>query len=140
MKRTGMVVGTVALMGLSGCATQGFVRTQVDPLTERVGKLEAKDAELSSMREADTAATRQANDKAQQALELANKTAGDVVNAANDAKRAEAVALRAEEAALKAERAANEAARAASEATQAANEARHMATKSEKIFKLGQKK
>lgn len=126
MKRMGLVLGTVALVGLSGCATKDFVRSQADPLAERIGKLEASNAQFSAMREADTAAIKQANDKAEQALNSANKAVGDAVNANNDVKKAEAAALRAEAAAVNAEK--------------AANEARQMAMKSEKVFKLEQKK
>ncbi|NVN89818.1 MAG: hypothetical protein HXX11_04375 [Desulfuromonadales bacterium] len=140
MKRMGFVVGAVALMGLSGCATQGFVRSQADPLAERIGKLEAKEVQLSGMREADSAAVKQANDKAEQALAIANKTAVDVVNANNDVKKADAAVTKAEAAAQRAEAAAARAEKAANEAVQAANEAKQMALKSEKVFKLEQKK
>lgn len=133
MKRTDLALVTVALVGLSGCATQGYVRSQTDPLVERACKLEANEAQLTTMREADNTAIKQANDKAQQALDLANKTAVDVITANNDVKKAEAAAMRAEAAAIRAEKAANE-------AIQAANEAREMSLKSEKVFKLGQKK
>lgn len=140
MKRLGFVVGMVALLGISGCATKGYVHSQADPLAERIGKLETKETQHSAMREADGAAIKQANDKADQALAIANKTAVDVVNANNDVRKADAAAIKAEAAAQRAEAAAARAEKAANEAVQAANEAKQMALKSEKVFKLEQKK
>lgn len=147
MKTMGLFFGAMVLLGLSGCATQGFVRSQAEPLAERIGKMEAKVSHLSGMREADSATIRQASDKAEQALGLANKTAVDVVTANNDVKKADAAVSKAElavskaeAAALRAETAAARAEKATNEAVQAANEARQMALKSEKVFKLEQKK
>lgn len=126
MKRIGGVLGALMLVSLTGCATQGYVRTQVDPLAERLGKLEAKVSQLSGMTDADKAAIKQANDKAQQALDAANKVAGEVKRVDNDVAKADAAAMRAE--------------KAAKEAEQAAKDAQLMEKKSEKIFKLEQKK
>lgn len=126
MKKLIGILGVIALFNVAGCATEGYVRSQVDPLAERISKLETKVSQLNGMTEADKAAIMQANGKAQQALDAANKVAGDVTIANNDAKRAEAAALRAENAAKEAER--------------AAKEAQQLEKKSEKIFKLEQKK
>ncbi len=133
MKRAGFVLMTAVITALSGCATKGYVNTRTDPLVERLNKLEAKVSELNAMRETDSAAIRQANDKAQQALDVAGKTSVDAVNANNEVRKIEATAMRADTAATRAEKAANEAA-------QAAGSAREMAIKSEKAFNLGQKK
>jgi methyl-accepting chemotaxis protein len=119
MKKIIGFLGVMALANLTGCATHGFVRTQVDPLAERLGKLEAQVSRLNEATEANKAAVAQANDKAQQTLDAANKAAGEVKSANEDAQRAEAAAQRSEN---------------------AANQAEQAAKKSEKIFKLGQKK
>ena len=126
MKRMVFLVGVMACVGLSGCATEDYVRSQVNPLAERVSKLEAA-AKASSMTDADQAAAiKQANDKAQQALDMANRTAGEVKSAAQDVQKAEAAANRAEA--------------AAKDAAKSAEDAKQMARKSEKIFNLEQKK
>ncbi len=126
MKKIVGILGVVVLFNLTGCATHDYVRSQVDPLTERLGKLESKVSQIGGAAEGDKAAIMQANDKAQQALDMANKMAGDATKADNDAKRAEDAAMKAENAAKEAER--------------AANEAQRMENKSEKLFKLDQKK
>jgi hypothetical protein len=98
MKKIVVILGAVALFNIAGCATHEYVRSQFDPLAERI--------------DANTAAIKQANDKAQQALNMANKMA-------DNAKKSEA---------------------AAKEADKAAMEAQKMEKKSEKIFKLEQQK
>ena len=123
MKKIVGLLGVFVLVSLTGCATQDYVRSQVDPLADRLGKLEAKVSQLNGMTEADKAAIKEANDKAQQALDTANKVAG---KADQDAQKAEAAAARAEQ--------------AAKEAEKAAMESHQMEKKSEKIFKLEQKK
>jgi len=126
MKKTAGFLGVVVLVSLTGCATHGYVRSQICPLEERLGKLETKVSQPVVMPEADKAAIMQANDKAQAALDVANKVAGDVMQAQTAAKGAEAAAKGAEAAAKGAEL--------------AAREAQQMQKKSEKIFELGQKK
>ena len=126
MKKVVGLLGAFMLLSLTGCATHDYVRSQVDPLAERLGKLEAKISQLNGMTEADKAAIKEANDKAQQALDAANKLTGEVRRADKDAEKAEAAAGRAEQAAKEAER--------------AAMESHQMEKKSEKIFKLEQKK
>jgi hypothetical protein len=133
MNRLIGISGAFVLFGLCGCATQDFVRSQVNPLAERVGKLEARvnaiDGKLSQLGAAmdtDRAAIGQANVKTQLALDAVGKLEGDVKRIEDTAKRAEAEATRAEN--------------AAREAREAAENARQSEKKSEKIFKLDQKK
>lgn len=126
MKKIVGILGVLALASLTGCATEGYVRSQVDPLNERISKLEATVSRLSGMTDADRAAIKQANDKAQQAFDLSNRVAVDGKKADGDVKKAEAAAMRAE--------------KAANDAEKAAKEAQHAEKKSEKIFKLEQKK
>ncbi|GFE59568.1 lipoprotein [Geobacter sp. AOG2] len=140
MKRISGILALLALAGLTGCATKGYVQTQVDPLAERIGKLEAAVSRLNGVTDNDAAAIKAANDKAQQALDLSNKAVVDVVKADGDVRNAEAAAMRAETAALRAEKAAGDAEKAAGDAEKAAGEARQGAQKSEKIFELEQKK
>lgn len=119
MKRMVVLLVVMALTGLSGCATKKYVDSQVNPLAERVGKLEAA-AQTSSMGDAEQAiAIKQADAKAQLALDTANKATGDARSALQDAQKAAA---------------------AAASADQAAKEAALAAKKSEKIFELQQKK
>ena len=126
MKKVVGFFGILLLANLMGCATHDFVRTQTDPLADRLSKLESTVSQLSAASDANKAALAQVNGKAQQALDLANKTSSEVRSAKNDADKAEAAALRAEN--------------AAKEAEQAAKESQQMERKSEKIFKLEQKK
>ena len=119
MKRMVVLLVVMALAGLSGCATKKYVGSQVNPLAERVGKLEAA-AKASSMEDAKQAtAIKQADDKAQLALDTANKASGDARSALQDVQKAAAAAASAEK---------------------AANEAAMSVKKSEKIFNLQQKK
>lgn len=126
MKKNVVILGAVLLASLTGCATQEYVKTQVDPLADRLGKLEATVSQLNGTTEANKAAIAQANDKAQQALDAVNKVSGEVKKADSDAMKAEDAAMRAE--------------KAAKDAEQAANDAKRLENKSEKIFKLEQKK
>lgn len=123
MKRIVVLLVVMALAGLSGCATKKYVGTQVNPLAERVAKLEAA-AKTSSMVAAEQAiAIKQADAKAQLALDTANKATGDARSALQDAQKAEAAAASADKA-----------------AKEAAENAKQMTKKSEKIFELQQKK
>ena len=147
MKKTTGFLGILVLVSLTGCATQDYVRSQVDPLVERLNKLETQVAQPVVIPEADKAAIRHANDNAQAALDLANKVAGDVMRAEAAVKGteaavkgAEAAAKGAEAAAKGTEAAAKGAEAAAKEAERSAKEAQQMKKKSEKIFELEQKK
>ena len=134
MKKIVGVFGAFVLASLTGCATEEYIRNQVAPLAERLGKLEAKvTSQPNEMSEADKAAIRQANDKAQQALDLGNKLMGDVKKVDNDVRKADNGAKKAEAAAARAEIAAKEAERAA-------KESRQLEKRSERMFKLEQKK
>jgi len=122
VKKLVVILGAILLMNLAGCATEEYVRTQTDPLADRITKLEAA-VSAGAMTDADRAALKQAGDKSQQALDKANSLEGDVKQSAQ----------KAEEAATRAEN-------AAKEAQQAATSAQQSVKKSEKIFKLEQKK
>jgi hypothetical protein len=133
MKRRVGIWGAIGLLSLCGCATKDFVLTHTDPLAERVGKLEARvnaiDGKLSQLggaMDANKAAIGQANVKAQLAVDAVGKLEGDVKRIEDTAKKAEAEAARAESAAM--------------EAREAAESAKQSEKKSEKIFKLEQKK
>jgi uncharacterized protein YceK len=130
MKRIVVLLVVMALAGLSGCATKEYVRSQVNPLAERIDKLEAA-AKASSMVDTEQAtAIKQADNKAQLALDTANKASGEAQNARQDAQNAL-------QGAQKAEAAAKEAAK---EAAMSAEDAKQTVKKSEKIFNLQQKK
>ena len=119
MKRVVVLLAVMALAGLSGCATKEYVRSHVSPLAERIDKLEAA-AKASSMADTEQAtAIKQADNKAQLALDAANKASVEAQNARQDAQKAEA---------------------AAKEAAISAENANQMVKKSEKIFNLQQKK
>lgn len=126
MKKLVGIFGAIAVAGLTGCATEGYVRSQIEPLAERINRLEAKVPQAGSMSDADRAAVKQANDKAQQALDLSNRLADDARKVDEDAKKAESAAAKAEQ--------------AAKDAEAAARQAQRSEKKSEKIFKLEQKK
>ena len=130
MKKVALVVSSIALLFASGCATKEYVKTQVDPLSDRIGRIEArlnaveaklnqavaKEAELS---QADRAAINEAKAMSKNALDMANKAEAEALRAGGDANRAEAAAKKAEAAASEAEKA---------------------AAKTEKLFRLEQKK
>lgn len=140
MKKTAGFLGVLVLVSLTGCATQDYVRTQICPLEERLGKLETRVSQPVVIPEADRAAIMQANDKAQAALDMANKAAGDVKKVENDAMQAQTAAKGAEAAAKGAEAAVKGAEAAAKGAELAARGAEQMQKKTEKIFELRQKK
>jgi len=129
MRKLAFVVVSVALAFAAGCATKAHVKTQVDPLSERIGRIEARldaiDAKLgdlakeAELAKADRAGIAEAKDMAQKAMDLANK--------------AEAEATRAGESSAKA-------LAAAEKAEQAAKDAEKAAAKTEKMFRLQQKK
>ena len=140
MKRTTGFLGVLVLVSLTGCATQEYVRSQIDPLAERLCALETKVSQPVVLPEADKAAIMQADNKAQAALDVANTLAGAVKKVENDVMQAQAAAKGAEAAIKGAEAAAKGAEAAAKGAELAAREAQQMQKKSEKIFELEQKK
>lgn len=133
MKKVILVISSIALLFASGCATKGYVKTQVDPVSERIGRIEAgmnavegkldqalKDAEASKTQsQADRAAIAEAKAMANKAQDTANKAEAEAMRVGGDVSKAEAAAKRAEEAAREAEKA---------------------AAKTEKMFRLQQKK
>ena len=94
MKRLALLLGAVAVVGLAGCATEDYVHSQVNPLAQRLDKVEAA-------QNADHAAIGQADAKAQQALDAVKMYNQKVDDAAA---RAEKAAAAAEEAQQKAEK------------------------------------
>ena len=42
MRKLAIVVVSVALAFATGCATKAYVKSQVDPLSERIGRIEAR--------------------------------------------------------------------------------------------------
>jgi len=59
MKKTVVLVASFALFLSAGCASKDYVRQQIDPLVDRISKLEARDccgkAEAASKRAEDAA-------------------------------------------------------------------------------------
>jgi hypothetical protein len=129
MRKLAVVVVSVALAFATGCATKAYVKSQVDPLSERIGRIEARldaiDAKLvqlskdAEMAKADHAAIEEAKGMAQKAMDMANKAEAEAMRAGENAASAQAAAERAEQAAKAAEMA---------------------AAKTEKMFRLQQKK
>jgi hypothetical protein len=129
MRKLAIVVVSVALAFATGCATKAYVKSQVDPLSERIGRIEARldaiDAKLvqlskdAEMAKADHAAIEEAKGMAQKAMDMANKAEAEAMRAGENAASAQAAAERAEQAAKAAEMA---------------------AAKTEKMFRLQQKK
>ncbi|HLN90263.1 MAG TPA: hypothetical protein VK429_00225, partial [Patescibacteria group bacterium] len=42
MKKVMLVLTSIAVLFASGCATKNYVKTQVDPLSDRIGRIEAR--------------------------------------------------------------------------------------------------
>ncbi|MBT0666492.1 hypothetical protein KI809_19460 [Geobacter pelophilus] len=108
MKRIAGFIGLMAIAGLSGCATEGFVHSQVDPLAERLGTLEKKvnalEAKPAGLSDAERMAISQADAKAQKALDAVGKLTADADRAEAAAKRAEAAAMEAKKEEKKSEK------------------------------------
>lgn len=94
MHRFGFVLTAAALvaMGVSGCATKKYVRTQTAPLIEHEGQLDAKTAEnnrqiqdVDGRAQAGIKQAQGAADTATQNSQNASKQAGDAETAANGA-------------------------------------------------------
>jgi OmpA-OmpF porin, OOP family len=90
--RLGMWVAALALMGVTGCATKNYVRTQTTPLAEQTTELEDKTAtnnrqihDVDSRAQAGIQTAQGAADAATQNAQNAGKAAGDAQTAANDA-------------------------------------------------------
>jgi len=114
MRKLAVVVISVALAFATGCATKAYVKSQVDPLSERIGRIETRldaiDAKLvqlskdAEMAKADHAAIEEAKSMAQKAMDMANKAEAEAMRAGENAASAQAAAERAEKAAAKVEK------------------------------------
>ncbi len=87
-----LIVAAVALMGVTGCATKNYVKSQTAPVIEHTNQLDQKSADNNrALHEVDdraTAGIKQAQgsaDAAAQNAQNATKAAGDADAAANDA-------------------------------------------------------
>jgi alcohol dehydrogenase class IV len=103
MKRLVLILLPLALLMslVSGCATRDYVKQQIEPLVDRISKLEAKcgsSADLSGVKQ-------EAADAKALAEEALKNSKECCANSEEAAKRAEAAAERAEAAAKKAEKA-----------------------------------
>jgi OOP family OmpA-OmpF porin len=88
---SGICVVTLALVGVTGCATKNYVRTQTAPLVDHTNNLEDQTAQNNrNIHDVDDRAQsgiKQAQgsaDSATQNAQNANKSAGDAQTAAND--------------------------------------------------------
>jgi hypothetical protein len=140
MRKSATVIGIMAVLGLTGCATKGYVVSQTDPLTERLSNLENRVKSLEAtvalparLSDSDSAALKQAGDNARQALDTANRASAEAAGANANASKVSDAAARSEGAAARSESAAVRAEESAKSAQQAEQ-------KSEKIFRLHQKK
>jgi hypothetical protein len=114
MRKLAVVVVSAAVALATGCATKGHVRSQVDPLSERIGGIEARldaiDSKLAELsREAelakgDRAAIEEAKRMAQEAKAEAARAGEDSGGSLPAAERAEQAAKAAENAAARTER------------------------------------
>ncbi|MGA9587525.1 MAG: OmpA family protein [Terracidiphilus sp.] len=87
-----LIAAAVALMGVTGCATKNYVKSQTAPVIEHTNQLDQKSADNNrALHEVDdraTAGIKQAQgsaDAAAQNAQNATKAAGDADTAANDA-------------------------------------------------------
>jgi OOP family OmpA-OmpF porin len=87
-----LIAAAVALMGVTGCTTKNYVKSQTAPIVDHTNQLDQKTADNNrALHEVDdraTAGIKQAQgaaDTAAQAAQNANKAAGDADVAANDA-------------------------------------------------------
>jgi OOP family OmpA-OmpF porin len=88
---SGICVVTLALVGVTGCATKNYVRTQTAPIIDHTNNLEDKTAannrNIHDVDDRAQAGIKQAQgsaDSATQNAQNANKSAGDAQTAAND--------------------------------------------------------
>jgi len=87
-----LIAAAVALMGVTGCATKNYVKSQTAPIIDHTNQLDQKSADNNrALHDADdraTAGIKQAQgsaDAAAQNAQNATKAAGDADTAANDA-------------------------------------------------------
>src|SRR5580692_3871597 len=87
-----LIAAAVAILGVTGCATKNYVKTQTAPIIDHTNTLEQKTADnnraLHDVDDRATAGIKQAQgaaDTAAQSAQNATKAAGDADTAANDA-------------------------------------------------------
>jgi OOP family OmpA-OmpF porin len=87
-----LIAAAVALVGVTGCTTKNYVKSQTAPIVEHTNQLEQKTADNNrALHEVDDKATagikqaQSAADSAAQNAQNATKAAGDADTAANDA-------------------------------------------------------
>lgn len=126
MKKYLWAAASLSLMLTAGCATEGYVREQVAPLADRLGKLEARVGALETKVDGLAkdmpdvqAAKKEINDAKAQVEQAVKAAQGAEQNAMAAASRAEAAANRAEDAAKRAEAAEMKGATSAKKATKA---------------------
>ncbi len=86
------VAASLVVLGVSGCATKNYVRTQTAPLVEHTDQLDAKTAEnnkeihnVDDKAQSGISKAQSAADAANQNAQGATKAAGDAITAATDA-------------------------------------------------------
>jgi OmpA-OmpF porin, OOP family len=90
--RIGLCVASLALAGVTGCATKNYVKTQTAPMIDHTNSLEDKAADnnrnihdVDSRAQSGIKQAQGAADSATQNAQTAQKAAGDAQTAANDA-------------------------------------------------------
>ena len=90
--RIGLCVASLALAGVTGCATKNYVKSQTAPMIDHTNSLEDKAADNNrTMHDVDSRAqsgikqAQGAADSATQNAQTAQKAAGDAQTSANDA-------------------------------------------------------
>jgi hypothetical protein len=111
MKKVALVISSIALLFASGCATKEYVKTQVDPVSDRIGRIEARMTALegkldqaAKMGELSMAEAKAARAEIAEVKDMAKKAQEDAARAGDDANKSAAAAKNAEEAAAKAEK------------------------------------
>src|ERR1700761_1178316 len=86
------VAASLVVLGVSGCATKNYVRTQTAPLVEHTDQLDAKTAEnnkeihnVDDKAQSGISKAQSSADSANQNAQGATKAAGDATTAATDA-------------------------------------------------------
>jgi outer membrane protein OmpA-like peptidoglycan-associated protein len=87
---TTVTIAVLAVVGAAGCATKGFVRTNVAELDDKVDSLSSSVEETQQRVQANEAGIRKVDQEAEAALQAANKAAGAADAAADLAKTVEA--------------------------------------------------
>jgi outer membrane protein OmpA-like peptidoglycan-associated protein len=92
MQTFALCLGALGLVGMTGCATKNYVKTQTAPLVDHTNQLEDKTAQnnrqikdVDSRAQSGIQTAQGAADTANQNAQTAGKSAGDAETAANDA-------------------------------------------------------